>query len=96
MTQKQPIIAETIKKYQINSGGSLTFHQILKHPKRDELIAAWNGPGGKLESLKSMECFGILDVDPKSIPDATVKQRVMQHCFLWLLVEKLSNGNLEK
>jgi len=61
-------LTKTIKKYQINSGGPLTFAQVLKHPRRDELLAAWNGSGGELESLQSMACFGPLDIDPSNIP----------------------------
>ena len=59
---------KTIKKYQINSGGPLTFTQVLRHPRRDELLAAWNVSGGELESLRSMACFGPLDIDPSNIP----------------------------
>ena len=60
-------MTKTIKKYQINSDGPLTFTQVLKHPRRDELLAAWNGSGGELESLQSMAGFGPLDIDPSNI-----------------------------
>ena len=34
-------LTKTIKKYHIY-GGPFTYQQVLKHPKRDELLAAWN------------------------------------------------------
>ena len=43
-------LTKTIKKYHIK-GGPLTFKQVLKHPGRDEVLAAWNGPGVELDSL---------------------------------------------
>ena len=47
-------LTKTIKKYHTH-GGPFTYKQVLKHPKRDELLAAWNGPGGELDSLKTMD-----------------------------------------
>ena len=65
-------ITKTIQKHQINAGGPLSYRQVLRHPKCAELLAAWNGTGGELDSLKSMECFGPLDVDIKSIPKGQI------------------------
>ena len=65
-------ITKTIQKHQINAGGPLSYRQVLRHPKCAELLAAWNGTGGELDSLKLMECFGLLDVDIKSIPKGQI------------------------
>jgi hypothetical protein len=49
-------------------GGPFIYQQVLKHPRRNELLATWNGPGGELDSLKTMDCFGLLDTDISTIP----------------------------
>ena len=84
-------ITKTIQKHQINAGGPLSYRQVLRHPKCAELLAAWNGIGGELDSLKSMECFGPLDVDIKSIP----KGQIIPSKLIFSIVFN-ANGSFKK